>query len=162
MNESRPIHRRKAVWIGGSVSLLIAGWFFTVDRSWFVYECSQCHWGKDTLEIRFLGHTLTEEVAFEQWSLRQKIAEELGVPCRHEHMQRWHKHRYWGLVYCAHPCWNGTYRIKVDEWFGKDSAKKLREYAKAHPELSQEFEEQVLGQRNDGFLRELLEKAEIE
>jgi len=124
--------------------LVLAFWFLGVDGSWFVEECPDCLYGRDIYQIRVFTIPIYERTEVYN-SVIQKIASDLGVPCSHPNLVRWHKHRYWGLLICACPCINGIDRLSGgDEWYDDKAEAIVKDLAKANPSLPNEFAQRVL------------------
>ena len=138
----------------------VAFWFLGVDRSWFVEECPTCGYGRDVLQYRVFTIPIYEQASSEP-TLLQAVAKDLGVPCPHTGLTRWHKHRYWGLGYCVFPCINGTYRIGRDfSWYDDRATAELKKLVKANPRLPEEFAERVLKNRDWNFWSSLIEELQ--
>jgi hypothetical protein len=124
--------------------LIVAIWFLGVDGSLFVEECPDCMYGRDVFQIRVFTIPIYQHADVYN-SLLQQIAADLDVPCSHSHLNRWHKHRYWGLLICAYPCINGTERlVGGDEWYDEKARAVVKDLAKANPSLKDEFADKVL------------------
>ncbi len=73
--------------IAALIVLLPFVWFAAVDRSWFVEDCPDCEFGRDIVQYRILTIPVREEID-EYRPVVQRIAEDLGVPCRHQNSSR--------------------------------------------------------------------------
>lgn len=125
------------------VLALAAMWFLTVDGSWFVEDCDYCHMGWDVMQYRVCGVVIHER-RLPSETIMAKIAEDLGVPCPHK-VRRWHKYRFWGLVYPACPAISGIYRIGDDrEWYDERAAELVRLMGRENPDLAREYRQKVL------------------
>ena len=95
-------HRAGAwLFVRGAIAVAAAGilWMVAVDWSWFVEGCEDCWLSRDILQVRVYRMPIYETIS--EYGALYRIANDLGVPCLHEHSRRWHKYRYWGLIY---PC----------------------------------------------------------
>lgn len=122
-----------------------AAWFVAVDRSWFVDECPDCGYYADVTQYRVLTVPISEQVSAHP-TVIQGIAADLGHPCWHPRLLRWHKHRWWGLCHCAAPCWNGTYGLNDDAdhaWYGT-VASRVCEMGEDNPELGRVWYDRVI------------------
>ena len=151
-----------AVLLGGPVA-----WFVAVDWSWFIDECPDCGYSADVAQYRLLTFAVSEDVRAYP-TLRQRIASDLGRPCYHRRLARWHKHRWWGLCHCAAPCWNGTVRIVFPEshaWYDTMS-ERVRAIGVENTELGREWYDRVIIGRDwncaQSFYCELDAEAESE
>jgi len=119
-------------------------WFMGVDRSWFVETCDDCLWSRDIIEYRLFTVPISERV-IEHSSAISAVARELGVPCQHQDIHRWHKQRWWGLLVCCCPCKSGITGLSSDEKpYGKRSSAKIELLVNSNPTLPQEFHQRVL------------------
>ena len=111
------VRGRRAIWwaVGSAVAAPVL-WFALVDWSWFVELCPRCDHDVNITRYRVAGLTVSEERLRLPDRSVEWILEDAGRPCPHSNMGLWHKHRWWGLVYCARPCWNGMFRF----WDGSD------------------------------------------
>lgn len=136
-------------------------WFLVVDASWFVEQCPDCFYLRDIFQIRILTIAIHERSkTFDM--LVHEVSKDLGVPCQHPRLVRWHKHRYWGLYYCAYPCINGTISVApgVPDWYDQSVREKLKAMAEAHPSIREEFVQKVLRHedREGIFFRQILKE----
>jgi hypothetical protein len=131
-------------------------WFLGVDRSWFVEDCPSCGFGRDILQYRVLGIPVHERIR-EDTTLRQRVAADLGVPCTHPKLERWHKYRWWGLCICACPRISGTHRLVGDtSWYDDAVVAKVENLAETNPSLRDEFAERVLVKRDMDYWKEFV------
>jgi hypothetical protein len=134
----------------------VGAWFLCVDWSWFEEACPHCGYGRSIAQRRILGIVIHER-AFEYPTVMQRVAADLGVPCEHPELHRWHKHRWWGLCYCAAPCINGVYRITGDDsWYDAAALEKLQELAKANPEFRRDFFQRVIREHDRDYWLEII------
>jgi hypothetical protein len=135
--------RRRLLFASGAATMAVAAWFAVVDFSWFVESCPDCLCQRSALEWRVLEYPVRQSILVEP-NLIEQVATDLGVPCGHPSLQRWHKHRWWGLCICANPCHNGINGLAGDpHWYDANLSSKVRELAKAEPGLPQEFRQRV-------------------
>src|SRR5687768_16311915 len=104
--------RRTTLLFCGAIGLALS-WFIIVDWSWFVENCPNCCHQREIYQYRLFGFSLSEQTK-EHHTPIEFLAADLNVPCLHPNLQKWHKHRWWGLTYCAHPCINGIYGVSGD------------------------------------------------
>jgi hypothetical protein len=150
---------RKLTIILLSPIVILAFWFLGVDGSWFVEECPDCLYGRDIYQIRVFTIPIYQRTEVYN-SVLQKIAEDIGVPCSHPHLVRWHKHRYWGLLICACPCINGTERLAGDdEWYDDKARAIVKDMVKNNPSLRDEFSERVLKGHDWKYLKAFVLKV---
>lgn len=147
---------KRALLLAGLLMVLGGLWMSLVDASWFVEECPECHWGADVIEYRVCGRAIsqTEEVYEESW--HYLVTVDLGVPCQHPGKIRWHKHRYWGLCYCAAPCINGSYRLVDDESYS-DLSPRVRAWRELDPTLGPRFRD-ALAHDDREFVKEFFRR----
>ena len=149
----RRVPKKRVFAIGAFVAAVLI-WFLTVHRSAYVYRCPDCRYGRDVLQYRCFGICVKERTA-EFESGISRIARDLGVPCAHAGMECWHKQRWWGLLFCAYPCYSGTVRLVggTDGWYDSRGAAIVREMAERDPALAGVFRERVLEQHDMGWFR---------
>lgn len=150
---------RNRFFIGvGVAAAAIAAWFLAVDFSWFEESCPACLESRTVLQYRVCSCTVREETQVRS-SVIQRASVDLGVPCSHPAVERWHKHRWWGLVVCRCPCINGTVGLVGDStWYDQNLAAKIKSLRVTRPELSREFRQRVLVDHDREFWRTLLEE----
>ena len=143
--------------IGGALLLVLAAlWFLGVDRSWFVEECRDCGFGRDIGQYRVFGLAVHERVRSHH-TLVERLSVDLGVPCEHPHLNRWHRQRWWGLCICAWPKIKGTVRIIGDlSWYNETVSGRAKAIARADPGAGQRFRERVLLQHDMEYLQEFV------
>lgn len=91
----------------------------------------------------------------------QKIATDIGVPCSHPNLVRWHKHRYWGLLICACPCINGTERLSGGEdWYDDKARAIVRKMTKRDPSLRDKFAGRVLKNHDWKYLQAFVQQVQ--
>jgi hypothetical protein len=135
---------RRVLIASGLAAVAIATWFLAVDFSWFVESCPDCLCDRSALEWRVLGYPVRQSIVTEP-NLIEQVATDLGVPCSHPSLQRWHKHRWWGLCICACPCHNGIVGLTGDpDWYDPRLSSKVRGLTASEPGLPQEFRQRVL------------------
>lgn len=145
------------------VCFLLVGvtWFVAVDWSWFVHDCPDCGHGEDIMQYRLLTFPLHETVN-EFPSVTQQVATDLGVSCSHPSMESWHKHRWWGLIYCKSPCINGIYRLTgPDTGYDEAASAKVAALAESDPSLKDEFVQRIFREQDHTFLRIVLDRAGV-
>ena len=142
-----------------SFVFIVAFWLLGVDCSWFVEECPDCSFGRDIIQYRILTIPIYQR-SREYNSVLQKIATDIGAECEHPNLVRWHKHRYWGLLICAYPCINGTYRMSGDDsWYDNKARAIVKEMVRANPSLRDEFAERVLKNHDWKYLKVFVQKV---
>jgi hypothetical protein len=139
-------------------------WILGVDRSWFVKSCDDCFWSKDVFQYRLFGISILER-EIEHISPISYVANNLGVPCKHQHLQNWHKQRRWGLLFCCYPNMRGTTRLIWNkDIYNEGTREKLRLLLKSNPTLPEQFQQRVLFEHDlkywERFRKELLSERE--
>lgn len=152
---------RRPVILGSSVIAAVVGWFVCVDWSWFREECPHCGFTRDVLQYRLLTLPIHERT-LDTPTVTQQIAAELNVPCQHAGLKRWHKHRRWGLWYCASPCINGLYSIDDVSSLDVNAISRLRILAEKNPNLGIEFHERAIQGHDHNFESELVRQIFLE
>ena len=152
--------KRKLSIISLSLVALAAFWFLGVDGSWFVESCPDCLYGRHIFQVRvFTIPVLSRDQVYH--SILEKITDDLGIPCSHHNLVRWHKHRYWGLLICACPCINGMYGLSGgDDWYDDKARAIVIEMAKTDPSLRDKFAERVLKNHDWNYLKTFVQKAQ--
>ena len=102
--------KRRLVIAVCSTMIMSLAWFLLVDHSTFIDDCPDCMYSRDVLQYRLAGHCIHENTR-DYLTIVQRVAVDVGTECTHPQMHRWHKHRYWGLWFCAFPCINGLHRL---------------------------------------------------
>lgn len=141
------------------VLVVIFIWFVGVDKSWFLETCDDCGFQRDIIQYRLFTMPITENVS-EDEEIIGRIARDLGAPCPHRSIQRFHKHRWWGLCFCACPCINGTFGLSGDDsWYDEAVVEKLKGLTVSNPKIGEEFRQRAIydGEVNFRwrFMREL-------
>jgi hypothetical protein len=138
----------------------IAGWFLAVDFSWFEESCPACLESRTILQYRVCGCAVHEDTQVRP-SVIQRASADLGVPCSHPAVERWHKHRWWGLAVCRCPCINGTVGVAGDPaWYDRNLAAKVKSLRASRPEISEEFRRRVLVDHDREYWQALLAEME--
>jgi hypothetical protein len=140
----------KCLVVLGTVLLL---WMALVDRTWSVFICDDCGAYKDTLAYRVAGVTLYSTIK-ERKSPVQRLAEDLGKPCRHLRSTGYVKHRLWGLVWCGCPCLNGIDHISGEDWYDAEMSSAVRTRWATDSDLADQFYERVIVGRDQQFLEQ--------
>ncbi len=150
--------RRKPL-LGVALLTLPVLWFACFDKSWFVGECKHCGSGQDIVQFRIVGIPLYE-YAYDYETEIQKISIALGNPCLHRSYRTWHRHRYWGMLYCAAPCHNGIDRAIGKNWATGKFLEQVKASAVLDPELPQQFKQRVLIEQDWKYLKAFKESIE--
>lgn len=129
--------------IGGVVAVIIA-WHLLIDLSWFVEECPDCGSDWDSIEYRVVNFPVSKYRRANTMML-EVVCTDLGIPCTHPNLIRWHRQRRWGLWICACPCRNGIDGLAgdADDYTPAMSAR-VKAMAKENPKLGEEFRQRVL------------------
>jgi hypothetical protein len=136
--------KRKPTIVLLSLVLILAFWFLGIDGSQFVEQCPDCGFGRDIVQYRFFTIPIYQRTQ-DYDTVVQKIATDIGTECQHPKLERWHKHRYWGLLICACPCINGTLRMSDgDSWYDDETKLIIKDIVRTNPSLRDEFAERVL------------------
>ncbi len=144
-----------------SAVCIAARWFLGVDRSWFVEYCPDCHFGRHIMQFRIFTIPVSERI-FGGDSVLQHIASDIGINCGHPALERWHKHRWWGLVICACPCINGMSGVGSSaeaSWYDDKASSTVKEMVKTEPTLRGEFAERVLKNHDWEYLKTFCERV---
>lgn len=148
------IGRKPLVILGGVIAVLLL-WFGGVDRVQYEEDCLDCQLGRTIYQTRLATAPVLEAIE-ERPSLLSMAAEDLGVPCPHDHVHRWLAERRLGLVlvifedHVLHP----TQR----PWYPPCAREAARSLAEAEPELPQEFRSRVISDHDWGFWTGLRER----
>jgi len=151
--------KRKLTIISLSLVAVAAFWFLGVDGSSFVEPCPDCQYGRDIYQVRVFTIPIYQRDQVYH-SILEKITDDLGIPCSHPNLVRYHKHRYWGLLICACPCINGIDRMVGDDWYDDKARAIVREMAKTDPSLQEKFAEQVLKNHDWKYLKTFVQKVQ--
>lgn len=154
--------KRKKLVAAISVLSLAILWFAGVDWSWFLHECPDCGRMQNVCQYRIFSFPI-HEATYEYPTITQRVATDLGVPCRHENSKIWHKHRWWGLCICKSPCINGTYNLTSDDsWYTDAVSEAIAALAKNDPSLPSEFERRVLRRHEWKYAAIVLDQAGVD
>lgn len=141
----KPLLKRRLIASIIVLPLIIIVWFSTVDKSFFMEGCNDCIYSNAIIAYRVFGISV-----YEQSDLRhspiEMIAKYLEVPCPHHNYYKDHIKRYWGLLICKNPCYNGTLRLSGGDeyWLTEQFAEKVKKIRILHPDLAQEFYARVI------------------
>lgn len=151
--------KRLLVAVGLLTVFILAFWFLCVDLSVFVEFCPTCVYGRDVLQYRVCTIPVHERT-WDHVTLLQRVAEDLGVECRHPELMRWHKYRIWGLCIRTAPCIDGINRLSDGDisWYDDDTRARLREMVRANPSLRDEFTERALKNHDGEYWRAFVER----
>ena len=144
--------KRKLIIISLSLVTLAAFWFLGVDGSWFSESCPDCQYYRAIYQVRVFTIPIYQRDQVYP-SILEKITDDLGIPCSHPNLARYHKRRYWGLLICACPCINGIDRMVGDDWYDDKARAIVREVAKTDPSLRNTFAERVLKSHDWKYLK---------
>lgn len=145
------------------VLAVIAVWFVAVDRSWFVEYCPDCYYGRYIRQYRVFGFAVHESVYRDEPSPMGKVAADLGVPCTHPALVRWHKYRWWGLCILGWPAISGTSGMSSDEgWYDEAKSGKVKRLAELEPSLPGEFRQRVLREHDWVYWQALVKQIRTE
>jgi hypothetical protein len=133
-------------------------WFVAVEESVYVESCTDCMYVAYVVQYKVVGVVVSEKTYKNSQSPMEQVASCLGVTCSHQHVERWQEHRYWGLLICGWPCWNGTLGLVGDQSpeFVEALGHALRWLEKQNPNLSAEFKERVLEKHDFAYWQELM------
>jgi hypothetical protein len=109
--------------------------------------------GRDVFQYRVFTIPIHQETRDHE-TLVSKVASDVGAECTHPELSRWHKHRWWGLLICAHPCFNGITRLSdvgASEWYDDKARALVRQMASDDPSLRDEFANRVLKHRDSEY-----------
>ena len=139
-------------------------WFVAVEESVYVDQCPDCGYLAFVAQHKIVGVVVSEKTYHNSQSLIEQAASCLGVSCSHPNVDRWQMHRYWGLLICRCPCWNGTLNLVGDQSpeFVKALGQALRRQEKQNPNLAAEFKERVLEKHDMVYWRQLMQLVEAD
>jgi hypothetical protein len=140
-------------WALLALNVTVAIWFTSVESTLFVENCPVCGHGRDVIESRFFSVT-PRRVTREFPSLTELIASDLGIPCDHEPMTGWWKHRLFGGCLWGE-CIIGIHRISDLPQYPPCARDAVRSWAANDPEFIRNFRERVLEGRDREYLRTL-------
>jgi hypothetical protein len=136
--------------VSGTIGLA-AIWFLVVDWSWYVDYCPDCLSVRHIVQYRILGYPVHCMVDKSPTIIEQVLAD-MGAPCHHDRMQHWHKHRWWGLLFCGWPCWNGILSLAGDDdLYTQELSARLRERGRTDPAFAAELHRRVVGLHDYDF-----------
>lgn len=136
---------------------LIAFWFLGVDSTFSVEDCPHCHLDKDVMRYRILTIPIHERVQVDE-SLIHLVSVDLGVECRHPQLTSSTKYRWWGLYFCARPCFRGLYGIVVPPDYTQACQVRLKAMVAANPSLPAEFQQRVLKEHDREYWHAMVAK----
>jgi len=128
----------------------VAFWFLGVDWVWEVETCPDCHFVRDSAHHRVLGISIINNTN-EQPSDLGTLLSDLGVPCEHQNLTHWRKHRWWGFVFCSCPCVNGVYLVTNNGWYEDEVFPYIYQYAEDHPDAGARFWKMIETDDVDGI-----------
>ena len=132
-------------------------WFLAVDKSWFVVTCKECFYNRDVIQYRIFTFPVHSKVR-EHNSTITFVAEELGVSCSHENLERRLKYRWWGLLFC-YPRHSGTTGTGgLEDSYKKQIRTNLKELIDIDPNLPETFKQRVLIEHDLEYWKKLSEK----
>ncbi len=129
-----------------AIAALVAIWFLAVDWSWFVGggDCPDCKVGRFVDQYRVFGLPIKTTID-DDFSLIALTARDLGIPCSHPNLSFWQKERWWGLVYCRCPCWQGTIRlVNITDRYTTAVSAKMKTLGASDPDFVATFRDRVL------------------
>jgi len=152
--------KRRRFLIVTIVGLLAIIWFAAVDWSWFIHQCDDCLYEADVFQVRLLTLPVYER-SRPRHSAIELASIDLGIPCEHRGLRSWHKHKWWGLTFCACPCINGiTSMMGDDAWYNANVAAKVKALGTRDTGLGSEFRQRVLVDHDWEYWRRFAETLE--
>lgn len=150
---------RRLVW--PSLGLLAGAilWFASVDKAWSVVACPDCGLSRDVIQYRVFGVPIAE-TEFDHPTQRQEVATLLGAPCAHDRAVKERKQTWWGLVFCACPCINGTSRLDVNHPLADRVKQRLKTLGATAPKDAAEFGRRVLRGHDYEFYRRFMARLD--
>jgi hypothetical protein len=137
-------------WLVGA-GALTAIWFLAVDWSWFIEDCPDCLSSRDIGAYRVFGIPVSTAIDEDRTVFDLALAD-LGVPCTHQHAERWHKHRFWGLVICRCPCINGIVGLTGDDLIPPEViSAKMQELARNDPKFAANLHDRIVDHHDYEF-----------
>jgi hypothetical protein len=152
--------KRRAIGAVVVVIGLAAAWMLGVDESEFFEKCPDCGHYEEEFQLRLLTMPVRSTRWADQGTI-ERLARDLGSPCSHPQLGRWHKHRNWGLLICACPCENGITHLILGSWYTERFAMKARALSCSNPELGAEFKRRVLVGGDLGYYHEFAHSLEM-
>jgi hypothetical protein len=150
------IYKRIIFCIFIAVALILL-WFLAVDESWFVVTCKDCFYDRDVIQYRIFTFPIHSKVR-EHNSTITFVAEELGLPCSHENLERWLKYRWWGFLFC-YPRHSGISGFAgLEDSYKKQIKAKLKVLLDIDPNLPGTFQQRVLIEHDLDYWKELANK----
>lgn len=134
-------------------------WFLAVDASLFIETCKDCFFYREDLQYRLFTFPIFKK-EFVQLSSILMVSRDLGVVCEHPNLDRWHKTRVWGLIFCGFPCIKGITFLAWDpNSYDERVTNRLKSLAESNPQLPQEFQQRVLKKHDMEYWRCLRKKV---
>ena len=153
---------RRCVVVVLVVLLGLGFWFGAVEYSVYIGRCLDCRLLEYKLVYRFLGIPIRTQV-IQHNSVWEWIASDLGVSCQHRNYESNHKERWWGLVVCRCPCWQGTHGVYDDELealkprYAEELRPLVRKIGESDPSVGEEFSARVMHEHDFRYAYEFLE-----
>jgi len=138
-----------------SLNALIAVWFTSVEWSWIQEDCLSCGHGRDVIETRFFSIVPRREIRREFPRVLELLAKDLGIPCTHERMTRWLKHRWLGGCVPVEQ-FRGISRLWDPPWYPDCARDAVRSWSAEAPNFLRDFRARALEQRDRQYVRDLI------
>lgn len=122
-------------------------WFASVDRSYFIWACSDCRLNKVTISYRIFCKPVYS-VDHHFCSDIDKTFVALDFPCPHVRADSQHRRRAWGLIYVCCPDVNGTMTLRCRNRVTSDHIWRLKIRASRDPEFASSFYDRVIGRHD--------------
>ena len=134
---------------------LVLLWFLAFDISGFDIVCHDCDFQKEVIQYRLFTFPLYQRTTFVFHGFKERLAEDLGVPCLHKDICRYHLRRKWGGFF------RKIYRFPVSSFghsYDSIDPNTIRELLAENPNLPTEFEQRVLIKHDREYFFDLTDK----
>lgn len=130
-------------------------WFLAFDISCFEIVCHDCDFQNEVIQYRLFTFTLYQRTTFVFHGFKGRLAEDLGVPCPHKGICRYHLSRKWGVFF------RKIYRFPTlcfVHSYDSIDPNTIRELLAENPNLPTEFEQRVLVKHDREYFFDLTDK----
>lgn len=157
----RILQRHRIILTLWAIPTVAAIWFACVDWSWFIESCPDCMYQCSVYQYRVCGYAISESDDPTPTAM-QRVTADLGQPCTHGSLTRWHKHRWWGLLICGKPCINGILNVSDDlSWYDDSVTERLRRIAEDDPALAGTFYDRVILNHDWDYWHKFIDEIDL-
>lgn len=136
----------------GILNILVAFWFISIESFWFFEDCFHCRNSRIVTETRIWSVVVHRKVwAWRDPTTIERIAADLGIPCRHNKTKLWQKQRWSGMCLLVE---DGGTRIS-DDWYPPCARETVRSWA-SDPTFVDTFRRRVMEDFDVQFWRSLI------